>query len=86
MQSSLPELPQGLSKALNEFRHVQLTRIDYCDKCGRVVLRGSADSFFEKQVVQETLRRVDGVRSIDNRLSVHWGKNRAAKRDSSPAS
>jgi len=37
---------------------------------GRVVLTGSVGSYFQKQMAQEALRRVDGVHDIDNRLEV----------------
>jgi osmotically-inducible protein OsmY len=37
---------------------------------GRVVLHGTVRSYFQKQMAQEALRRVDGVQGIDNRLIV----------------
>jgi len=37
---------------------------------GRLVVRGWVGSFFEKQLVQEALRRLDGVREICNELEV----------------
>jgi osmotically-inducible protein OsmY len=37
-----------------------------------VVLSGEVDSYFQKQMAQETLRRVEGVSEIDNRLEVVW--------------
>ncbi len=39
---------------------------------GRVKLHGSVDSFFEKQMAQEIIRRVDGVETIENLLEVRW--------------
>jgi osmotically-inducible protein OsmY len=39
---------------------------------GRVVLKGSVGSFFEKQMAQEAIRRIDGVEAIDNLLEVNW--------------
>jgi osmotically-inducible protein OsmY len=39
---------------------------------GHVVLQGSVGSFFEKQMAQEAIRRIDGVQRIDNRLEVSW--------------
>ena len=38
------------------------------DDC--VIVEGNVDSYFHKQMAQETLLRVDGVRRIDNRLHV----------------
>lgn len=37
---------------------------------GRVVLSGRVTSFFQKQMAQEALRRVEGVREIENQLEV----------------
>lgn len=37
---------------------------------GVIKLEGQVNSFFQKQMAQELLRRVDGVQRIDNRLSV----------------
>ena len=38
----------------------------------RVVLSGSVKSFFQKQMAQEVIRRVEGVEEIDNCLEVLW--------------
>ena len=39
---------------------------------GRIVLKGNVKSFFQKQMAQEAVRRVDGVQQIDNLLQVNW--------------
>jgi hypothetical protein len=39
---------------------------------GRIVLQGVVGTFFQKQMAQEALRRVDGVRQIENNLEVAW--------------
>jgi osmotically-inducible protein OsmY len=39
---------------------------------GRVVLRGIVDTFFQKQMAQESLRQVEGVDEISNELEVSW--------------
>lgn len=39
---------------------------------GHVVLQGRVKSFFEKQMAQEVLRTIDGIRTIDNQLVVSW--------------
>ena len=48
----------------------QQVRVEAAD--GRVVLKGSVSSFFQKQMAQEAIRRVDGVERIDNLLEVNW--------------
>jgi osmotically-inducible protein OsmY len=39
---------------------------------GRVVLKGNVRSFFQKQMAQEAIRRIDGVQRIENLLEVNW--------------
>jgi osmotically-inducible protein OsmY len=48
----------------------QQVRVEAAD--GRVVLKGSVRSFFQKQMAQEAIRRIDGVETIDNLLEVNW--------------
>ena len=38
----------------------------------KVVLQGYVKSYFQKQMAQEAVRRVDGVKEIDNCLEVLW--------------
>ena len=40
-----------------------------------VILTGTVESYFQKQIAQEVVRRVDGVESIDNRLEVAWSRD-----------
>jgi osmotically-inducible protein OsmY len=37
-----------------------------------VILHGVVSSYYQKQVAQEAIRRVEGVDEIDNRLEVCW--------------
>ncbi len=39
---------------------------------GRVVLRGTVHSYYQKQMAQEMLKTVDGVNEIENQLEVCW--------------
>jgi osmotically-inducible protein OsmY len=39
-----------------------------------VTLTGTAATFFEKQMAQEAVRKVDGVKMIDNCLEVIWNE------------
>lgn len=58
--------------ALTTNPHVpsQNVRVEAAD--GRVVLKGSVSTFFQKQMAQEAIRRLDGVEQIDNLLQVNW--------------
>ncbi len=40
---------------------------------GRVILRGVVGTYFQKQMAQESLRKVDGIHEIANELEVCWG-------------
>jgi osmotically-inducible protein OsmY len=45
---------------------------------GRVVLKGVVGTYFQKQMAQEALRRVDGIHEIENNLEVSWGARQEA--------
>ena len=36
----------------------------------RVILEGDVDSYYDKQLLQEVVRRIEGVEEIENRLSL----------------
>ena len=40
---------------------------------GHVRLEGTVRTYFQKQMAQEMLRRLDGVETIENLLQVNWG-------------
>jgi osmotically-inducible protein OsmY len=48
----------------------QDVRVEAAD--GRVTLKGSVRTFFQKQMAQEAVRRIDGVQQIENLLQVNW--------------
>ena len=50
--------------------HVPHQTLRFKTEEGRVILRGVVRSFFQKQMAQEALRRVDGVHEIFNELEV----------------
>jgi osmotically-inducible protein OsmY len=58
--------------ALTTNPHVpsEKVRVEAAD--GRVVLKGSVSTFFQKQMAQEAVRRIDGVQQIENLLQVNW--------------
>jgi osmotically-inducible protein OsmY len=39
---------------------------------GRVTLRGVVGSYYQKQMAQEVIRHIAGVREIANELVVNW--------------
>ena len=58
--------------ALSTNPHVPTEKVRVETADGHVVLKGSVSSFFQKQMAQEAIRRIDGVEKIDNLLEVNW--------------
>ena len=52
--------------------HLNHHRLHIKTKQGRVVIQGTVGTFFEKQMAQEALRGIEGVKSIENHLEVNW--------------
>lgn len=52
----------------------ELQNVDIGVRDGRVVLRGSVGSYYQKQLAQETARIVPGVDSIKNEIVVRSTK------------
>jgi osmotically-inducible protein OsmY len=48
-------------------------QIDVCADQGVVVLQGEVQSFYEKQLAQEVVRRIDGVQRVENEIEVAYG-------------
>lgn len=61
-----------LESALAENPHLTGRKLRLEARGGRVVLRGVVNSYFQKQMAQESLRRVEGVGEIENELTVTW--------------
>ena len=47
-------------------------RLRFETHAGEVILEGVVATYFQKQMAQESLRHIAGVRRIDNRLHVSW--------------
>ena len=41
----------------------------------RAILEGDVDSYYDKQMLQEVVRRIEGVEEIENRLLVEWASD-----------
>ena len=52
--------------------HLNQRQVKVQNDSGRVIIRGLVRSFFEKQMAQEAVRKIDGVESIENQLEVTW--------------
>lgn len=67
-----PILDKLVAEALNQSPHFSRRTVRFETQEGDVVLRGTVRSYYHKQMAQEVLRRVDGVRRIENQLEVDW--------------
>ena len=65
-------LQQNLELALGENPHVAGKRLRVESRAGRVVVQGKVGSYYQKQMAQESLLRVEGVQELENQLEVHW--------------
>ena len=61
-----------ISNTIQKHPHLKRRRVHFETQEGRVVLRGTVSSYYQKQMAQEAVRRVQGVDSIENRLEVDW--------------
>jgi osmotically-inducible protein OsmY len=68
----ISHLRNKVAQAIEDAPHLnrQHLRFETCE--GRVILRGIVASYFQKQMAQEAVRRIDGVRSVTNELEVSW--------------
>jgi osmotically-inducible protein OsmY len=59
-------------KALAAQTHLVGKNLRFEARAGRVTLHGKVRSFFLKQMAQESLRGIEGLAHIDNRMTVDW--------------
>jgi osmotically-inducible protein OsmY len=71
MIDSIP-LEARVHCALEENPYIATRTLRFETADGRVTLRGTVGTFFQKQMAQESLRRVAGVEEIANELEVCW--------------
>jgi hypothetical protein len=71
-EQTLPALHEKVSSALNQNPYVPSRNLRFETSEGRVTLHGQVSSWYQKQMAQETLLRLDGVDGVENRLEVCW--------------
>ena len=77
MSSCQMTLEDRVVDALDRHPHLSRRRVRVTTEHGRVVLRGRVSSFFEKQLAQEAVRRLDGIQEISNEIEVAWRRPKA---------
>ena len=65
-------LEDQVQSAIASSPYLSNRKVRFETQDGRVVLRGVVSSYFQKQMAQEALRSLAGVRQIDNLLEVNW--------------
>lgn len=58
--------------ALEQNPYVARRNLRFETEQGRVTLRGVVGTYYQKQMAQEAVRRVEGVDEIANELEVCW--------------
>lgn len=66
------ELLLRVDSAIKSNPHLSSHQVFCQEESGIVILHGRVRSFFEKQMAQETLKRLDGVEKVVNELEVEW--------------
>jgi osmotically-inducible protein OsmY len=66
------DLTRRLENVLQSSPHVPRHRVRLENRSGHVVVRGAVDSYYQKQMTQEAILRVEGVEHLENQLEVHW--------------
>lgn len=66
------QLADRAQVALEQNPHLPRRLVQLETQDGRVILKGTVKSYFQKQMAQESLRRIEGVEEIENQLQVHW--------------
>ena len=68
----MPPLEHRVHSALEQNPHVPSRTLRFEAAEGRVTLRGTVGTYFQKQMAQEALRHIAGVQEIANELEVCW--------------
>jgi osmotically-inducible protein OsmY len=72
MSACQSQLENNLSALIAKNPHLPFRRMRIERGDGRVVLKGVVGSYYHKQLAQETLRRLEGITTIENQLEVNW--------------
>ncbi len=76
MEKAPLPLLHRVDSALKESPHLAGRHLIPETNEGEVILRGTVDSYFQKQMAQEVLRNVEGIRRILNQLEVAPDRHR----------
>jgi osmotically-inducible protein OsmY len=74
MEATLSTTPlvEQVQSALNRNPYFPARKLRVEATDGHVLIEGTVGSFFQKQMAQEVVRRLDGVERVVNQLQVSW--------------
>jgi osmotically-inducible protein OsmY len=72
MSARAAHILDEVRSAVHADPHLARRNLHFEHRDRRVTMRGTVESYYQKQLAQETLRRIDGVEEIENRLAVCW--------------
>jgi osmotically-inducible protein OsmY len=70
--STSEQLLCRVDSAIRENPHLSGYHVFCQEESGIIVLHGKVRSFFQKQMAQETLKKLEGVERVINELEVDW--------------
>lgn len=70
--TSLPTLADRVDSVIKSNPFLAGRQLRFEAQEGRITLKGVVNSYFQKQMAQEALRKIDGVVEIENELEVTW--------------
>jgi len=59
-----------IDRAIQSSPHAVRRKVFLESVHGKVILRGKVDSYYQKQMIQESLRGIEGIEAISNQLEV----------------
>jgi len=65
-------LHEQIQNALDQSPYICQNQVQVETSSGRVRLEGTVGTFYQKQMAQELVRRIDGVERVVNQLQVNW--------------
>ncbi len=65
-------LSEQVNAAVTHHPHLKQRRVSLKTEQGRVTINGAVQSYYEKQLAQEAVRKIEGIQSVENQLEVVW--------------
>lgn len=66
------DLLHRVDLAIKQNPHLSRHQVFCQEESGIIILHGRVSTFFQKQMAQESLKRLEGVEKVINQLEVDW--------------